>query len=739
MWPGVWLGAFVSNAITQEPIYTAAGIAVGNTLGPLLGAYLLRRFVGFDNALERLRDVLGIVLLGSALAMTVTATNGVLNLALAGIVHWPDYGSVWWLWWIGDAMGVLLVAPLILTWSSFRRQVEIRERNPLEISALIVALAATTWLSFISNFPFAYPLYPCVIWTALRFGQRATTLAIAAISAFAIWGTTHGLGPFTVGSLDQRLIFLVTFMAVLALTGLVLGAVTAEGRSAREQLEVAERRFQVLAEIVPQMAWSADATGWIDWHNHRWYEYTGQAHEEAAGWGWQRAYHPDDYPRVMEDWPRSIATGAPFNMESRIRRNDGTFRWFLVRAEPLRARNGSVVRWYGTNTDIDDQKQELQQTTRVARTLQAAFLPGKLPTLPDLKFDALYLTAESEALIGGDWYDAFELPGGNILVTIGDVIGHGVGAAVTAGRIRQGIFAMAFDATDPAAILGKVNRMLRFQEATVATAVVAFISSDLATMRYASAGHPPPIIASSSLPVQSLPYGGAPLGVAPTLELQNHTVQLDRGAVILFYTDGITEFKRDIAAAETALHNAVAKLVSDPASAHPAVDLQRAVMGSEQPTDDAVLMVVQLAPAKTATTPSETELSKKWTFHSSDPYYAHTSRHELMEFIRRFVVSDDELFRIELIFGEILANTVEHAPGLVRIEIDWRGSRPVVTILDDGPGLMQFSPKLPESELGEDGRGLFLIGTLAGDVQVEGTQNAGTKMTVVLPVSRAGA
>ena len=736
IWPGIWLGAFVSNAISQEPILTAAGVAIGNTLGPFVGAFLLRQLVGFDNALERLRDVLGLVLIGSAVAMTISATNGVLNLALAGLVLWSDYPSTWWLWWTGDAMGVLLVAPLLLTWATKSRRWEPARRGPLEIVALGTVLVATSWFSFMTTFPFAYPLYPFIIWTGLRFRQRATTLAIALISAIAIWGTIHGLGPFTSGSLDNRLIFLVTFLAVLALTGLVLGAVTAERRLAAAQLEAAERRFQVLAEIVPQMVWTADATGWIDWYNQRWYEYTGQTSKEAAGWGWQRAVHPEDFPRVMRGWPRSIATGVPFELESRIRGHDGTFRWFLIRAEPLQDKSGAVVRWYGTNTDVDDQKRALQETTRVAETLQSAFLPSRLPVRPDLRFDALYLAAEQEALIGGDWYDAFELPGGHIVISIGDVVGHGVHAAVAAGRIRHAIFAMAFDTLEASTILAKVNRMMQFQKNTVATALVAVIAPDLTTMRYASAGHPPPMIATPTSPAQSLSYGSLPLGVGGLPQLESHNVPLQRNAAVVFYTDGITEFGRDIESAEKLLRDALDRLVSDVPNAHPASVLQRAVMGSARPLDDAVLMVLQLAPAPANATLDDLELSKTWAFHSSDPYSAHSSRHELMSFIRRFVTSDDDLFSIELIFGEILANTVKHAPGLVKVDIDWRGIHPIVTIVDSGPGLLRFAPMLPQNNLSENGRGLFLIKTLAQDVRVESTASYGTKMMMTLPVRK---
>jgi anti-sigma regulatory factor (Ser/Thr protein kinase) len=165
--------------------------------------------------------------------------------------------------------------------------------------------------------------------------------------------------------------------------------------------------------------------------------------------------------------------------------------------------------------------------------------------------------------------------------------------------------------------------------------------------------------------------------------------------------------------------------------------VQQAVMGSEKPTDDAVLMIVQLSPTPLSQSFDEAELRKTWSFHSSDAYSAHTSRHELMSFIHRFITSEDELFRTELIIGEILANTVEHAPGLVNVEIDWSGIHPVLTVLDTGPGLLRFSRSLPEDSLTEDGRGLFLIETLARDVRVESAPGQGTKMMVTLSVRRA--
>ena len=113
--------------------------------------------------------------------------------------------------------------------------------------------------------------------------------------------------------------------------------------------------LRAIADAVPQIIWSALPDGWIDWYNERWYAYTGQTADEAAGWGWQAVHHPDDLPEVMRAWPASIASGEPFEMEFRLRRADGAFRMFLTRATPQRDAGGQIVRWYGSNTDIEDE------------------------------------------------------------------------------------------------------------------------------------------------------------------------------------------------------------------------------------------------------------------------------------------------------------------------------------------------------------------------------------------------
>ena len=115
VWPGIALGAFFANATTGAPIAAAIGIAVGNTLEAMSGAWLLRRFVGFDPSLHRLKDVLGLAVLAAGLSTMVSATIGVASLCFAKVQPWGSYGRLWWVWWLGDATSDLVVAPLILT------------------------------------------------------------------------------------------------------------------------------------------------------------------------------------------------------------------------------------------------------------------------------------------------------------------------------------------------------------------------------------------------------------------------------------------------------------------------------------------------------------------------------------------------------------------------------------------------------------------------------------------------
>ena len=143
-----------------------------------------------------------------------------------------------------------------------------------------------------------------------------------------------------------------------------------EHLNAQKALRQSESQFRQAAESMPQLVWITDANGSHEWFNQRWYEYTGSATEESAGDGWAQFFHPDDVARAVPVWRHSVSTGELYDIEYRCRRYDGAYRWFIGRALPIRDESGKIVRWFGTCTDIDDQKRTEAELRRANQDLE---------------------------------------------------------------------------------------------------------------------------------------------------------------------------------------------------------------------------------------------------------------------------------------------------------------------------------------------------------------------------------
>jgi PAS domain S-box-containing protein len=139
-----------------------------------------------------------------------------------------------------------------------------------------------------------------------------------------------------------------------------------------EALQQSEEQFRALADTMGNLAWMARPDGYIFWYNQRWHEYTGTTLTEMEGWGWKAVHNPTDFPKVMEAWRSSIREGTLFEMEFPLRGRDGAYRWFLTRAIPVRNSEGAVVRWFGTNTDVDELRQAQQALRQSQENLNAA-------------------------------------------------------------------------------------------------------------------------------------------------------------------------------------------------------------------------------------------------------------------------------------------------------------------------------------------------------------------------------
>ena len=139
-----------------------------------------------------------------------------------------------------------------------------------------------------------------------------------------------------------------------------------ESKRSEAALRESEEKLRLLADTIPQLAWTARPDGHIFWYNRRWYEYTGTTPAEMEGWGWQSVHNPEVLPKVLERWRGSIASGEPFDMVFPLKGADGQFRPFLTRVNPLRDQDDRVLFWFGTNTDVSEQQQAAEATRFLA-------------------------------------------------------------------------------------------------------------------------------------------------------------------------------------------------------------------------------------------------------------------------------------------------------------------------------------------------------------------------------------
>jgi integral membrane sensor domain MASE1 len=236
VWPGVALGALLANGWTGVPLYAVAGITVGNTLEALAGAYLLREFADFRASLERVRDVLALVVLAGAVSTTISATIGVTSLLVGNEIASGDIGSVWRTWWLGDMGGDLVVAPALLVAAThwpYRRA----PGRLLEAVALVAAVVGVSALVFSQSAAITFVVFPLLVWAALRFWQLGAVGAILLVASIAIPLTENDLGPFSGHPPDDRLLLAQGFLGIASLTALVLAAVITERRRAEEAVE----------------------------------------------------------------------------------------------------------------------------------------------------------------------------------------------------------------------------------------------------------------------------------------------------------------------------------------------------------------------------------------------------------------------------------------------------------------------------------------------------------------------
>ncbi len=355
----------------------------------------------------------------------------------------------------------------------------------------------------------------------------------------------------------------------------------------------------------------------------------------------------------------------------------------------------------------------------VADTLQRALLPEALPGDDRLRFDAAYLPGAEEAIVGGDWYDAFRIPDGRLAFSIGDVAGHGLRAAIVMGEVRQAFRAAALNPTSPSLVLERANTIVNMRANPVmVTAIFGIADPRDGTISYASAGHPSPILALPNGTTALLPKDGVPLGIVDRIDAADWTFTLPPGALFALYTDGLIEYTRDVIDGERRLVRAVGDGVRE-RDAEPARALLQRIFDGSGNTDDVATLTIAA--------PDDASSTFAFTF-TAVPMAVPLVRRSLERYAGRIGLDEERRFAVITATGEALANAVEHAytgvPGLVRVRAEATDGALHLVIEDDGKWK-------PAKRREERGRGLPLMRALMDAVEIR-THRARTEVRLSL-------
>jgi PAS domain S-box-containing protein len=395
LWPGVAIGALVTEIWLGAPPLIALAIAAGNTLEAVVGTFALRQIPGFQPSLERLTDVLGLTLLGGMASSTIGATVGTLGLALAGHAPTPLL-QTWLVWWAGDLMGILVVAPLVLSWAAGPRPSP-RPAELAEVAALGIVLVGGAWLMFglSRTTPWVQLFRPHVLflpllWATLRFGVRGAATGIFVIAVASVWGTSTGRGSFARGDLLRDFGVLQAFLFTAALAKLILGAVVSERALAQQSLIESEERQRLAIEGAHLGMWCWDLkTDKLVWSPQCCHLHAIAPVDHLTFERFLETLHPDDRPSINRTIEGAIAGGAEHRTEYRVLLPDGDVRWISVLGRVLRDDAGVPDRMVGVALDITDQKRAEQARADLLVHEQTARADAQAATLAKDEFLAM--------------------------------------------------------------------------------------------------------------------------------------------------------------------------------------------------------------------------------------------------------------------------------------------------------------------------------------------------------------
>ncbi len=373
LWPGIAAGALIANWSHELPVHLAAGVAVGNTLGPLVAAVLLER-LRFRPSLERVRDVIALIVGGGAIPMIVSATVGTAILAAGGELAASAVASTWIVWWAGDAMGVVVFAPLLLTLASIPKGQSPFLSHPVQGMFFVAATVGAAAVALRMGPSIRYIVLPIALWTAMRFEQHGAAVSTGVLSLIAIWHTAGPGAPSL--PTDSALLLLQGLNTTLAITLLSFAAVMNERRRAQEDLRsaaaeledrVRERTADLMASEdrlararrlahIGSFQWDAP-TDCNLWSDELFRIYGLAPGSDPPGMEDYLSFiDPNERDRVREAVAATIASGESLGHQYPIVLRDGTRKWVHAYVEVIRGPDDELLGLRGTCQDITEHR-----------------------------------------------------------------------------------------------------------------------------------------------------------------------------------------------------------------------------------------------------------------------------------------------------------------------------------------------------------------------------------------------
>ena len=408
IWPGIFIGALAANltvflsvnaADTQTLIFTSAFIAAGNTLEALAGFYLMNRFIDTQFILEKYQNIFKFIFIDLIISM-ISSTIGTTSLCVSSLVPWSIYSTVWYTWLLGDFSGILIITPLLLVWNS-KRTIKWKFEGIVEATLISIIIIYISEAIFIQQFSIGvfsnrlYVLVPFLLWMVFRFGHKEIITLITIVSAFAVYGTVHGHGPFVSASPNDSLLQLIAFISIITITFLALSASLGESRRMLKELknhkneleskivertqmleqsnlrlskEIIEKELaqKILQNKTNQLndaqriahigSWEWDLiTNKETWSDEQFKMFGYEPGETEATFElFLNSLHPENKDSVLIAVKKALDGINPFEITYRIILKNGLIKYINARADVSRDEEGNPIKMIGTVQDVTE-------------------------------------------------------------------------------------------------------------------------------------------------------------------------------------------------------------------------------------------------------------------------------------------------------------------------------------------------------------------------------------------------